>query len=27
MWEIAWVDDGVRFRTIGEVGEIGPWQD
>jgi hypothetical protein len=27
MWEVAWVDDGVRFRTIGEVGEIGPWQD
>ena len=27
MWEIAWVDDGVRFRTIGDVGEIGPWQD
>ncbi len=27
MWEVAWVDDGVRFRTIGEVGEIGPWQE
>lgn len=27
MWEIAWLDDAVRFRTIGEVGEIGPWQD
>lgn len=27
MWEVAWVDDAVRFRTIGEVGEIGPWQD
>ncbi|WP_428679820.1 hypothetical protein [Sphingopyxis sp.] len=27
MWEVAWVDDGVRYRTIGEVGEIGPWQD
>jgi hypothetical protein len=27
MWEIAWVDDGVRFRTVGEVGEIGPWQE
>lgn len=27
MWEIAWVDAAVRFRTIGEVGEIGPWRD
>lgn len=27
MWEVAWVDDGVRFRMIGEVGEIGPWQE
>lgn len=27
MWEVAWVDDAVRFRTIGEVGEIGPWRD
>lgn len=27
MWEVAWIDDAVRFRTIGEVGEIGPWQD
>ncbi|MDP3783034.1 MAG: hypothetical protein Q8Q79_08955 [Sphingopyxis sp.] len=27
MWEVAWVDDAVRFRSIGEVGEIGPWQD
>jgi hypothetical protein len=27
MWEVAWVDDAVRFRTIGEVGEIGPWQE
>ncbi len=27
MWEAAWVDGAVRFRTIGEVGEIGPWQD
>ena len=27
MWEVAWLDDAVRFRTIGEVGEIGPWQD
>lgn len=27
MWEVAWIDDAVRFRTIGEVGEIGPWQE
>jgi len=27
MWEVAWVDDAVRYRNIGEVGEIGPWQD
>ena len=27
MWEVAWVDGGVRFRTVGDVGEIGPWQD
>ena len=27
MWEVAWVDGVVRFRTIGEVGEIGPWRD
>ena len=27
MWEVAWVDDDVRFRMIGEVGEIGPWQE
>ncbi len=27
MWEVAWVDDAVRYRTIGEVGEIGPWRD
>lgn len=27
MWEVAWVDDTVRFRTIGEVGEIGPWRE
>ena len=27
MWEVAWVDDAVRYRTIGDVGEIGPWQD
>ncbi len=27
MWEAAWVDNAVRYRSIGEVGEIGPWQD
>lgn len=27
MWEVAWIDGAVRVRTIGEVGEIGPWQD
>ena len=27
MWEVAWIDNAVRFRTVGEVGEIGPWQD
>ncbi len=27
MWEVAWIDGAVRFRTIGEVGEIGPWQE
>lgn len=27
MWEVAWIGDAVQFRTIGEVGEIGPWQD
>ena len=27
MWEVAWIDDAVRYRTIGDVGEIGPWQD
>lgn len=26
MWEIAWVDDAVLYRSIGEVGEIGPWR-
>lgn len=27
MWEVAWIDGAVAFRRIGEVGEIGPWQD
>lgn len=27
MWEVAWVDDAVRYRSVGDVGEIGPWQD
>lgn len=27
MWEVAWVDDAVRYRAVGDVGEIGPWHD
>ena len=27
MWEVAWIDGAVRYRSIGDVGEIGPWQD
>lgn len=27
MWEVAWLDGAVRFRSIGEVGEIGPWRE
>lgn len=27
MWEVAWVDGAVRYRTVGDVGEIGPWHD
>lgn len=27
MWEVAWLDGAVRYRTVGEVGEIGPWRD
>ena len=27
MWEVAWVDDAIRYRAVGDVGEIGPWQD
>lgn len=27
MWEIVWLDGAVRHRTVGEVGEIGPWRD
>lgn len=27
MWEVAWIDGAVRFRSVGEIGEIGPWQD
>ena len=27
MWEVAWVDGAVRYRTVGEAGEIGPWRD
>lgn len=27
MWEVAWIDGVVRYRAVGDVGEIGPWQD
>ena len=27
MWEVAWIDGTVRYRAVGDVGEIGPWQD
>lgn len=27
MWEVVFLDKKVRFRTIGEIGEIGPWRD
>lgn len=27
MWEVAWQGDAVRYRVIGDVGEIGPWRD
>lgn len=27
MWEVAWVDKAVRYRPVGDVGEIGPWRD
>lgn len=27
MWEVAWVGGQVQYRTIGDVGEIGPWRD
>lgn len=27
VWEVAWVDDAVLYRSIGEVGEIGPWRE
>ncbi|WP_432768041.1 hypothetical protein [Sphingopyxis sp.] len=27
MWEVAWLDGAVHYRTIGEVGEIGPWRE
>lgn len=27
MWEIAWTGDHVQYRSIGDVGEIGPWHD
>lgn len=27
MWEVAWTGSGVQYRSIGDVGEIGPWHD
>ncbi|WP_235303498.1 hypothetical protein [Sphingopyxis sp. MWB1] len=27
MWEVAWVDGKTLYRSIGEVGEIGPWRE
>lgn len=27
VWEVALVGGSVRYRAIGEVGEIGPWQE
>lgn len=27
MWEVAWLHGAVRFRSVGEVGEIGPWRE
>lgn len=25
MWEVVWSDHQVQYRSIGDVGEIGPW--
>lgn len=27
MWEVAWLGHRVQYRSIGDVGEIGPWHD
>lgn len=27
MWEVAWLGSRVQYRSIGDVGEIGPWRD
>lgn len=27
VWEVAMLGDMVRYRTVGEAGEIGPWLD
>lgn len=27
MWEVAWTGAHVQYRSIGDVGEIGPWHD
>lgn len=27
MWEVAWTGSRVQYRSIGDVGEIGPWHD
>lgn len=27
MWEVAWTGHQVQYRSIGDVGEIGPWRD
>ena len=27
MWEIAWTGERAQYRSIGDVGEIGPWHD
>jgi hypothetical protein len=27
MWEVAWTGQHVQYRSIGDVGEIGPWHD
>lgn len=27
MWEVAWTGQQVQYRSIGDVGEIGPWHD